>query len=152
MSILLPCYNLAALALFVIQETMGRSSGAFPIDWYILISAFSGCMIQEFIYWFELRHQIARGYIPPELTSAPYWIITICSMIVFSFGSYFYFTLSENRAELNFFTIAIFSAGFPRLFKGAVQQLGTTSQKGGNKTFTAQPERKFSLKDYLMMR
>ncbi|GHA35228.1 hypothetical protein GCM10007103_15970 [Salinimicrobium marinum] len=137
---------------FWILEVLGGPAGIFPVNWYILISAVTGCVIQEFIYWFELRHQIARGQAPPELTSTPYWIITICSILVFSLGSYFYFALNENRADLNFFTIAIFSAGFPRLFKGAVQQLGATPEKSRNKTFTAEPERKFGIKDYLMMR
>lgn len=141
-----------ALTFYMIQEAAGNTSGLFPVNWYILISAFSGCMIQEFIYWFELRHQIARGNIPPELTSGPYWMITLCSIVVFSLGSYFYFTFSEDQANLNFFTIAIFSAGFPRLFKGAVQQLGASPKPVRHKTFAAEPEREFKLKDYLMMR
>lgn len=137
---------------FWIQELSEEPAGIFPVNWYILISAMTGCIIQEFIYWFELRHQIARGQTPPELTSTPYWIITISSILVFSVGSYFYFALSENKADLNFFTIAIFSAGFPRLFKGAVQQLGVTPENKPNKTFTTEPERKFGIRDYLMMR
>ncbi|PAM94748.1 hypothetical protein B4N84_11055, partial [Flavobacterium sp. IR1] len=85
----------------VIQEVSGEPAGIFPVNWYILISAMTGCIVQEFIYWFELRHQIARGQAPPELTSTPYWIITISSILVFSLGAYFYFALNENRADLN---------------------------------------------------
>ncbi len=150
MNIFLSCAILIRL-FSLIQENL-QETGSFSINWYILISAVSGCLLQEFIYWFELRHQIARGEIPPELNSKPYWIITCSSIVIFSLGSYFYFTLSEDLANLNFFTVAIFSAGFPRLFKGAVQQLGTPeTSKNGNKSIIPESKGNFGLRQYLMI-
>ncbi|WP_424494150.1 hypothetical protein [Salinimicrobium sp. GXAS 041] len=135
-----------------IQEGV-HDTGSFSVNWYVLISAVSGCLLQEFIYWFELRHQIARGEVPPELNSTAYWVITCSSVIIFSLGSYFYFTISENQEDLSFFTIAIFSAGFPRLFKGAVQQLGTPKpSRNDNKSFISESKNNFGVKKYLMMR
>ncbi|MEH6407139.1 MAG: hypothetical protein V7767_07650 [Leeuwenhoekiella sp.] len=123
----------------------------FPLNWPVLIAATAGCVLQEFIYWFELRHEIAKGEIPPELKSKPYWIITISSVVIFSIGAYCYFIFSENQANLNFFTIAIFSAGFPRLFKGAVQQLGNPRDKERRVSMITQSKRTFTLKDFFMI-
>ncbi len=116
-----------------------------------MISALAGCLLHEFIYWFELRHEIAKGKIPPELNSRPYWIITILSVIIFSLGAYCYFIFSEDQANLNFFTIAIFSAGFPRLFKGAVQQIGNPNPHN-RKSILSENSRSFTLKDFFMIK
>ena len=115
----------------------------------IFIFSFLGCIIQEFIYWFELRNDIAKGNIPVELNSSAYWIITTISILIFSTASFFYF--STIQSEVNFFTIAVFAAGFPRLFKGAVQQLGNQAMPQLPITKKLVEKRKMKIRDYLMM-
>ncbi|RKN08825.1 hypothetical protein D7036_05385 [Aquimarina sp. BL5] len=90
-------------------------------NWNILMAAFIGCFLQEFIYWFELRSDIAKGNFPAELSSKAYWVITIIAVIIFSTASFLYFTMLDTDSD--FLTIAIFSAGFPRIFKSLVAKV-----------------------------
>jgi hypothetical protein len=117
---------------------------------HIFIYSLLGCILQEFIYWFELRDELAAGSIPVELNSKIYWIITILSVLFFSLGSYYYFTTIPGQSTANFFTIAVFAAGFPRLFKGAVQQvtLPAATPKSG---LVPVAKREFTLRDYFMI-
>jgi len=117
-------------------------------DWKIYAFCLLGCILQEFIYWFELRNDIAKGEIPVSLNSKPYWIITIISILIFSIGSYFYFTQLNQQPD--FFTMVVFSAGFPRLFKGAVQQLKPPDVNARNSRFNGK-KRVLKIKNYLMM-
>lgn len=108
-----------------------------------------GCILQEFIYWFELKHEIAAGNLPPALNSTAYWIITLLAISLFSGSSYLYFLYGEQGAP-NFFTTAVFSAGFARLFKGAVSNAAQpVLQNPENKTRFSKG---FSIKNYLMIK
>lgn len=117
-----------------------------------------GCVIQEVIYWFELRKNIAQGEIPPTLNSKGYWIITILSIFMFSIGSYLYFK-STDQEGINFMTVAVFSAGFPRLFKAAVSSVKMPEDESDPEDEKEEPpkalnnnmSRAFGLKDYFMM-
>ena len=146
-------FSVSSLTLSFLPAVFLAQASIFPLNWPIFIAAIAGCVLQEFIYWFELRHTIAQGEIPPELNSRPYWVITISSIVVFSIGAYCYFIFSEDQENLNFFTVAIFSAGFPRLFKGAVQQLGNPKARGHDRNeIIAAQKRDFTIQDFFMMR
>jgi hypothetical protein len=108
----------------------------------------AGCILQEFIYWFELRYEIAKGNIPSVLKSSVYWIITLLAIAIFSSCSYLYFLYGEQEVP-NFFTTAVFSAGFARIFKGAVTSLGQPQVQPQEQARIH--SRSFSLKDYLMI-
>lgn len=150
------------LAVFVCIPLFSLGQGvslSVPDGNMILISCIAGCILQEFIYWFELRHEIANGKIPVELNSKGYWILTIASVILFSAASYFYFIYGEGGSP-NFITIALFAAGFPRLFKGAVSNVqplqvnltGPAAKSQPHFTEEAPSEkRSFNLKDYFMI-
>lgn len=137
---LIPIFLLLAVRLFAQDNDPGGEISSYMLFLWCLI----GCVLQEFLYWFELRHEIAKGNIPPALKSKTYWIITILAIALFSVASFLYFHYGENGSP-NFFTTAVFAAGFSRLFKSAVatvQVPGTTDRK----IFT----RGFSFKDYLL--
>lgn len=116
----------------------------------MFVSALLGCAMQEFIYWFELKNDIAKGNIPDELNSKAYWLILAIALIIFPASTYLYFTTFESNP--NFFTVAVFAAGFPRLFKGAVQQLGNTDLAADRSERSVASPQKFRLQDYLMIK
>jgi hypothetical protein len=118
------------------------------IDWDIYLYCLMGCILQEFLYWFELRNSLAAGTYPKELKSKLYWIITFIGIILFSIASYWYFTTATGDKVKSFFTIAVFAGGFPRLFKGAVQALNPPSGSSGKNLIN----REFTIKDYFMLR
>ncbi len=138
------------------QEPNSGSTEPEITKWMLYLWCLAGCVLQEFIYWFELKHEIAKGNIPPALTSRGYWIITLLAIAIFSVASYFYFLYGE-QGTANFFTTAVFAAGFARLFKGAVANVQAPEPpvEPANAQASPQPKkqdftRKFSVKDYLM--
>jgi len=97
------------------QTNTNDATSAMNWNWVLLAPCFLGIALQEVIYWYELRHDIAKGNKPVELYSQSYWIITIVGIVAFSTASFLYFSFMDPNA--NFLTIAGFSAAAPRFFK-----------------------------------
>ena len=144
-NILLLAAVLIAPIMLIAQETSIQPETAFEINWKLYAYCFIGCFLQEFIYWFELRNDIAKTGIPVELKSKTCLLITLVAILIFSVGSYFYFLSRESADE--FFTVAVFAAGFPRLFKSAVYQLRPPRVAPDARLQSPS----FGIKNYLMM-
>lgn len=113
----------------------------------IFIAAIIGCFVQESIYWFELRTEIAKGNLPVSLKSTGYWVISLISFLFFSFGTMLYFVNLDSNP--NGFTVAIFAAGFPRVFKGMVSSIANKNLPLQEKQFETKG---FSLRNYFFKR
>ncbi|NVJ47741.1 MAG: hypothetical protein HWE07_11460 [Cytophagia bacterium] len=127
------------------ENNIIHSEGSFEFfDTKIFIAALAGCLVQECIYWFELRNEIAKGNIPISLKSGAYWVISLISFLFFSYGSVLYFVNLDS--ETNAFTVAIFAAGFPRVFKGMVSSIVNNPPEMVAES--RQIKRKFTVQDY----
>ncbi|MDT7829118.1 hypothetical protein RQM65_10620 [Pricia sp. S334] len=128
------------------QPELNSDAGeSFTWNWSLYAFCLMGCILQEVIYWYELRHDIAKSDLPIKLFSKTYWTITIIAVLFFSIASYFYFAeyagLTFQNLTKEFFTVIVFSAGFPRLFKSAVTavkspRLATRAVRQTPKKFT----------------
>ena len=84
---------------------------------FILIGCF-GSFCQEVMYWRELSGQLDNPQFEKLIRSKTYWIMAFLVVLVSGFGCFF-LCFEDGMSKMQ--TPFILGAGFPALFKKAVQ-------------------------------
>lgn len=111
-----------------------------PTAFAILIGMF-GAVLQELLFWYNLKAKLESAPYRELLTSPAYWGIVLAMIVGSGIASYVWFAPEQQTPR----TYLLFGAAFPVLFKKALDafipkqaRLGSGSQSNINQPATHQ--------------
>jgi hypothetical protein len=112
---------------------------------YVEQLAFSlfGAVMQELIYWYQLRTKLKQIEYRELITSKAYWLVTALMILVGPVGVIVWFY--GNEGALTARDYALFGAAFPLVFKAGVGAIADNNNRDQLGT-----ETKGTVKKYLM--
>lgn len=100
----------------------------------LALASFTGAVVQELIWWYDVRHELNDKKYADLIRSKGYWIIVSLTVLVSTIGPLLlHHRELDNYRPLDFM---IFGAGFPLFFKqlsgNAIRQVRKTKLGPGD--------------------
>jgi hypothetical protein len=94
---------------------------AMPSETRLVLAAFIGAVLQELVYWYDIRAKLSTTHYRQLIKSHAYWIITGLMIASSTAGTWIWYSgqASSPRDYL------VTGAAFPLLFKKAISAIGT---------------------------
>ena len=89
--------------------------------------AFFGSVMQELIYWYQLRNQLHQTQYQDMLKSVQYWVLTALMILLGPVGVVVWFYGHSDALTARDY--ALFGAAFPLIFKASVGALVDNQNK-----------------------